>query len=108
MIFSQLAYCLKAALNENIQQVKDMWIKDNGVIYHIHNDLFLFINHHHLEHHLYVGRIASRLKAEGVRDVKIRDSNNKFHILISILFDLKCELISLNTLAFIRVNSTFK
>ena len=87
----------------NIQQIKGMWIKDNGATHHMHHDLSLFTNYHHLKHRLYIGGIASGLKAVGVGDIKIMDLNGKSHVLKGVLHvpDLKCGLMSLNTLALI-------
>ena len=74
----------------------------------MHHDKFLFANYHHLKHRLYVGAIGSGLKAVGVGNIEIRDSDVKSHILESVLHvpALKCGLMSLNTLALVGLNST--
>jgi len=74
----------------------------------MHHDKSLFANYHHLKHRLYVGGIGSRLKAVGVGDIEIRDSDGKSRILKSVLHIpvLKCELMSLNMLALVGLNST--
>ena len=102
-IFGGLAYCLKAAINRNIQQVKGVWIKDNGATHHMHHDKSLFTNYHHLKHRLYVGGIGSGLKAVGIGDVEIKDPAGKSRILNGVLHvpALKCGLLSLNTLALV-------
>jgi len=55
-----------------------------------------------------IGGIGSGLKAVGVRDIEIRDSDGKSRILKSVLYvpALKCGLMSLNTLALVGLNST--
>jgi len=75
----------------------------------MHYDKSLFANYHYLKHRLYVGGIRSGLKAVGVGDVEIRDSDGKSRILKSVLHVpvLKCGLMSLNTLTLVGLNSTF-
>ena len=107
-IFGGLAFCLKAAINGNIQRVKGVWIKDNGATHHMHHDKSLFSNYHPLKYRLYVGGIGSGLKAVGIGDVKITDPNGKTHLLNGVLHvpALKCGLMSLNTLALAGFTST--
>ena len=77
-------------------------------MHHMHYDKSLFTNYHNLKYRLYVGGIASGLKAVGVGDVKITDSNSKTRVLNGVLHvpDLKCGLMSLNTLALVGLNTT--
>jgi len=107
-IFGGLAYCLKAAINGNIAHVKGVWIKDNGATHHMHYDKSLFTDYHPLKHRLYVGGIASGLKAVGVGNVKITDPTGKSRVLNAVLHvpALKCGLMSLNMLALVGLNST--
>ena len=107
-IFGGFAYCLKAATNCKIQRIKGAWIKDNGATHHMHWDKSMFTNYHHFTHQLYVGGIGSGLKAVGVGDVEITDSNGKSRVLNGVLHvpKLKSGLMSLNTLALAGLNST--
>jgi hypothetical protein len=106
-IFAGLAFCLKAAANENIKRVNGVWVKDNGATHHMHHDKALFTNYHRLKHRLYVGGIGTGLKAIGIGDVEITDPTGKTHTLKGVLHvpGLKCGLMSLNTLALIGMYS---
>jgi hypothetical protein len=107
-LFGGLAFCLKAALNASIPQVGGVWTKDNGATHHMQYDKSLFSTYHRLRHRLFVGGIGSGLKAVGVGDIKITDRNGTSRILKGVLHvpQLKCGLMSLNTLALDDINST--